>query len=472
MKESNEIKKIPLEHLEKDVFTDSENMELNAEQLQQKIDKEIKQIEEYSEQIADIPDRQEKQIESLGGDTTVVEEKLKPEFNLLKSIRDNVGGRFAKVAAILGIMSLSENVVGGEKGKKVTEQEKIQETLQDVLSPVEVIGLKEKESKVRKPILLQKEYKKEFDWMNDLMKSPEYIKKATENEGLSVGEINKRFRNINESKYQIVTQESIDAANAKENLPGEVKGYYDGEVTYLTNDKEMKKEAIGVHELDHQSTNANENLSDTAIAFYRKAFQDPNNLTTQSKDYYEMAVKSVVRDKKRIEKLSNSHFSNKDFKKKVKSVLSDFDNLPDSTIFFQDYETKYLSEPTELAARKRQLDYFLEESSIKKYGEIFTKKHYNILIELGKKGKLPFGIVQLLVSIKPEFFEEMMNTLANNSNEINNQENHIQNFAQAVDNGLINDQTASYFEEAQPETAKIIREVIKKSKGNSEENNI
>lgn len=105
MKDSVENKKVIIENLEKDVFTDSENLELNAEQLQQKIDQEIKQIEDYSEQITDIPDRQEKQIEDLGGDTAVVEEKLKPEFNVLKSIRENVGGRFAKVTAILGLMT-------------------------------------------------------------------------------------------------------------------------------------------------------------------------------------------------------------------------------------------------------------------------------------------------------------------------------------------------------------------------------
>ena len=369
-------------------------------------------VDETVEKVASVSEQEKDSITKRGGNIEIVEQRLQPELGVLKTIRENISGKFAKVAAVLGLMSLSENVMSGENGKKVIEQEKVQETSQDVLRPVGVTDPEEKELKVRKPIMLQKEYKREFNWMKDLMKSPEYLKRVTENEGLSMSDVKDRIRNINNGGYHIVDQKTIDAANAQESLPGEVKGYYDGETTYLSNNKKMKKEAIAVHEFDHQSTDANENLSDTAIAFYKKAFQDPNNLTKQNVDYYEMAVKSAARDKDRIKKMSQSHLSNKDIKKKIQSVISDFDNLPDSAELFADYEIKYLSEPTELSARKRQLDYFLEKSSIKKYGEVFTKKHYDLLIKLGKEGKLPFGVVQLLISIKPECFEEMMNTLA------------------------------------------------------------
>jgi len=448
MKESEINKIITKENLEKDVFTDSENLELNTEQLQQKIDQEIKQIEDYSEQITDIPDRQEKQIADLGGDTSIVKEKLKPEFNLLEIIRNSAKSKFTKMLGILGLVSLAETVQAQENQNGI-----------DILE--------EKTADRKENKAMYKVYDKELSWMNKLLKSPEYIKRLTKNEGLTEEDVDKRVKRINQSDYYVVDSLGIDEETGER-----PDGIYDGETVSLVKDKKMKKQAIGIHEFDHQSTDGNDAMSPYALNFYKEAFRNPKN-SLEDKDLREVFFKDIERQLPELLPILEKNLGKKISKKELGEMMKE--NVTDDQVGYRAINqsiVEYLQDPTELAARKRQLDYFLEKKSIKKYGEIFTKEHYNILIELGKKGKLPFGIVQLLVSIKPEFFEEMMNTLANNSNEINNQENHIQNFAQAVDNGLINDQTASYFEEAQPETAKIIREVIKKSKGNSEENNI
>lgn len=103
-----------------------ENKEVSPEMIQKKIQDELQKIENYSEQVTEIPDRQEKQITELGGDPAIIEEKLKPEFNVLKSIRENVSGRFAKVAAILGLVG-SLNMAKAENGDNNSQTSTIQE---------------------------------------------------------------------------------------------------------------------------------------------------------------------------------------------------------------------------------------------------------------------------------------------------------------------------------------------------------
>lgn len=424
------------------------NQETSTESIEQKLNEDIEKMETYSKQIIDIPERQEKQIAELGGDTKIIEEKLKPEFNLLEIIRNSAKNKLTKILGILGLISMTETVQAQKNGNNI-----------DILQERSV---DRKENKA-----MYKVYDKELSWMNKILKSPEYTKRLTKNEGLTEEDVDKRVKRINQSDYYVV-----DSLDVDEETGEQPDGIYDGESVSLVKDKKMKKQAIGIHEFDHQSTDGNDAMSPYASNFYKEAFRNPKN-SLEDKDLREVFLKDIERQLPELLPILEKNLGKKISKKELGEMMKE--NVTDDQVGYRAINqsiVEYLQDPTELAARKRQLDYFLEKKSIKKYGEIFTKKHYNILIELGKKGKLPFGIVQLLVSIKPEFFEEMMNILANNSNEINNQENHIQNFAQAVDSELINDQTASYFEEVQPQTAKTIREALKKSKNKLEEKNI
>ncbi len=76
------------------------------------------------------------------------------------------------------------------------------------------------------------------------------------------------------------------------------------------------------------------------------------------------------------------------------------------------YKQDYYSRPTELDARKKQLELELEKYGIKKYGEKFTPEHYKKMLELRKKVSLSQGAVDFIDLIKPEYFEKIMNTIA------------------------------------------------------------
>jgi hypothetical protein len=56
----------------------------------------------------------------------------------------------------------------------------------------------------------------------------------------------------------------------------------------------------------------------------------------------------------------------------------------------------------------------MERLGIKKYGEKFTMEHYEKLLKLKKEGKLFDNSIEFLDRIKPEFIEQVMNTIAMN----------------------------------------------------------
>lgn len=71
----------------------------------------------------------------------------------------------------------------------------------------------------------------------------------------------------------------------------------------------------------------------------------------------------------------------------------------------------YFSSPTEMYSRKKQFEHDLEKSCIWKYGEKFTFAHYKRAINLVKTGKFHFGSQQFFYSIKPNYFEKVMNEI-------------------------------------------------------------
>jgi hypothetical protein len=115
------------------------------------------------------------------------------------------------------------------------------------------------------------------------------------------------------------------------------------------------------------------------------------------------------------------------------AVISEKDFL--STHSYQEQRYKYLSDLTEIYARKKVLDLEMEKLNIKKYGEPFIKdKHLPVLMKLRDEKKLSDSALEFLEVIKPEYFEKIFNEIAENNNgnyyhsgwnynEDNNQEN-------------------------------------------------
>lgn len=585
-----ENKKDILENLEKDVLSNPENNELTAEQLQSKIDQEMKKIEDYSEQIIDIPEYQEKQIADIGGDVSLIQEQLKPEVNYLKKIRDNVSGKFAKIAAILGLASLThhgyaqgdntemksfnkkletmfteftvkekdgqflikslkypklfQRFVRGKDGKiyslgfenekgvtinpekelnperfvdpkKYAEEDtksemngsrwqeylskvfEIQEDPEhyvqnkakkdfDFLSTLEGVNsykndlekelsfrldriaslnfMKEKypegtshdpnqnysEDIIRqeklianiklelekinngtwKPSLekLQQETQKDFDnlmteyddkglplrkknieeiikeatdyfdeireytqnrvardqemynhhdsqlnWLNSNIKSPEYIKRIQNFEGLALTDVQKRLLLLNKNDYEGTSTSTSETKVITNTETGEVLDAKFKLRYSKDKDDEHNYRMSAIHEGEHLLTANGKYMSQYAIDLYKKALNKDAHVTVYGEN--------------------------------------------DEKYIFSVNGTDPLSEPNELDARKKTTEYFMEQSGIKKYEEKFTKEHYKKLLELLKEDKVPNDVRQFLEMIKPEYIEQIMNTIADNSND-------------------------------------------------------
>lgn len=74
----------------------------------------------------------------------------------------------------------------------------------------------------------------------------------------------------------------------------------------------------------------------------------------------------------------------------------------------------YLTIATERLVRKQKIDFEMERLGIKKYGEKFTKNHYDELMEYYKKGELSVDAEEFIRTTKPEYFEIIFNEIAKN----------------------------------------------------------
>jgi hypothetical protein len=105
-------------------------------------------------------------------------------------------------------------------------------------------------------------------------------------------------------------------------------------------------------------------------------------------------------------------------------------NIPKKTIQIlkDSYQSKnqnygYFFDPSERLVRKQTLDLEMERLGIKRYGEKFTHEHYNQLIRLYNNNKLSQDADRLLETTKPEYFEKIMNEIAQNDDNLESEEN-------------------------------------------------
>ncbi len=105
-----------------------------------------------------------------------------------------------------------------------------------------------------------------------------------------------------------------------------------------------------------------------------------------------------------------------DMPESTKSILKDS---------YQKSETRkdtYLNNATEILVRKQALDFEMDKLGIKKYGERFTKEHYEKMMEHYEKGDFPYDINDFIETTKPEYFEKIFNEIADADNPQEQQE--------------------------------------------------
>ncbi len=204
-------------------------------------------------------------------------------------------------------------------------------------------------------------YEDQRAWLNKMMDSKAYLEK-----------LNNEFKNKNEPivKAEIKIRELRKKLLNREyeiHIGNQVNDSTIGQSSVLrgvelpSNPRDEYKNA-GIHEFTHQSTWGNILMSEKAKGLYVESF-DETHLSE--------AEKKMVR---------------------------------------------YYKNATERDARKKVLEYDMENLGIKKYGEKFTNEHYLKLLKIQKSGKLSADSEEFLRMTKPEYMEKVMNEIAENSN--------------------------------------------------------
>ncbi len=127
----------------------------------------------------------------------------------------------------------------------------------------------------------------------------------------------------------------------------------------------------------------------------------------------------------RHEFLHSSTRGDKNISEKVKNILSE--TFRSSNRRKERVMNDYLLGSSERLVRKQQLDYQLEEYGIKKYGEKFTRKHYDAIMQMYNIGAFSEDVEQFIRTTKPDYktFKEIFDEIAKNEDEKKQQEGTV-----------------------------------------------
>lgn len=257
------------------------------------------------------------------------------------------------------------------------------------------------------------EYERQAQWISNIVQSEEYKNKLLEESvdmtdsiyRLRMSQINSDFLIFNTRGFNT---DGGTYDNALAFYSSGTKEIYmptgaEDKASYMYANRDANDiETVGIHEMTHQLTDAEILMSSYAKNLYSKSF-DATRLTP-----YEL-----------------------------EDVL-------------------YFLDPTERDARKKVLEYEMDQLGIKKYGEPFTDKHLEILEKFQKEGVLSRGSDEFLRMTKKEYLIQIMNTIARNQTEV--EEEML--YASFVDGKNDTEKNIHLFELANPEKAKVMRETL------------
>jgi hypothetical protein len=283
-------------------------------------------------------------------------DEIKANIKKIESYQQNFN---PKIGDSADLKFLSESLVTFQEGLKA---------FINAYSTIEDMGTKDKikfyKHEQERLEYIFSQYEKQRQWLLSIMKSPEYqARLASEYGGNVPSNISERIGNVEKDSNFFVK----DANNAL----GRASAFYsvESDKVHFSAPSDFKDiSTVGVHEFTHESTDGDSLLSDKADSLYRTAFDS--------------------------------------------SMLNKKDEQDIEAQYKKEYNTSYYGRPPEMDARKKELQYELEKLGVKKYGDTFTKEHYQMLQKLHKEGKLGEGADQFYRMIKPEYFLIIMNTVA------------------------------------------------------------
>lgn len=133
------------------------------------------------------------------------------------------------------------------------------------------------------------------------------------------------------------------------------------------------------HEFSHLSDQGDEDLSDTAQVLYKDGWIGDTEFLKLRKEHPALFKDHPLNEKEDLE---------------------------------------YYKDPTELNARKRVLELYMEKTGIKKYEEKMNDSHYEKLMQLLKDGELDRNSAQILLLILKDKLVEISNTIASSREDL------------------------------------------------------
>ncbi|MEK7088791.1 MAG: hypothetical protein AAB913_01530 [Patescibacteria group bacterium] len=363
------------DRLERFFYPKLENVEYEADELKSDPDLKKKIALYLAEQTFSQKETIRKDLEESVGSMDKMLEIIKEELKYRQENRGNpLYFKELSTPKILEHKKWSEEC----KKKKQDDIEVVKNWEQSKNVPDSLVN--EKIKNIENNILLYDTGRK---WVLDNLKNPEYIqrlKKEMDSDDLDLttedwsehvqDELLSRTDQIADSNF-IVSRNIKESVNGTKNLFAFYQTF--GNNVYLPANSfsdSFRNVSLAIHEFSHKVTKANEHISSKVISLFEEAFDSVS----------------------------------------VAKYLSSPDNFLDRVV--------YLSDPTEMYARKKVFEYDLERLGIKKYGEKFTIDHYKKVLELQKNLPLDQGFSgnsdQFLLIIKPEMMEKVMNEIAEN----------------------------------------------------------
>lgn len=215
-----------------------------------------------------------------------------------------------------------------------------------------------------------KNFDEQREWLADVTHSYEYERRL-KNEGLDGTDLNNRRQRVVEDTLRV--EDPLYSISGNLGILGvtyddSIKNYphVRGKSIVRKEEASDPQSTIALHEHQHKVTEGKRDLSLKAKQLYGKAFSpDKINPELRSQEGY----------------------------------------------------VEYMSDPTEIDARKKQFEYELEKLTDWQYGDPFTEEQVLQVKKLQQEGKFTRGATEFIELIKGEYFIEIMNTLAQNESD-------------------------------------------------------
>ena len=228
-------------------------------------------------------------------------------------------------------------------------------------------------------------FNEQRDWILEKMNDPAYQMRA-KIEKLSDQDIQDRKNRLEKITILYFKGDGVLMPNSDRKVRAYTQHFGDKEIIVVAIDAWGFKQGDPtiVHESEHGATSGDSKMSEYAKKVYTEAARSPEEEAMQTPTL--STINPITNEK-------IQYICSKEQLKKM---------------------AKEKTDPTELDARKKVLEYELEKMGVRKYGEEFTDSIIQKVFELYRTNKLSVHSLEFLDHIKLDHLKKIMNTIATN----------------------------------------------------------